>query len=490
MSVIILQRFANREYRLTQQDIFAGGKKAGDKYAEKQAEKYAIAVRDTYVLQQEIQQGEAASISEGRLERRNFGEVDARLGIRALDIIDEFQQIAATKKNKGGWGFQPNPTKFTRNARHRLLEAGAVIDKEFGLNCYEVTVTLPGSGHRAYRTLANWSGWLINRLLREVSRNTQTSHWFYVWELQKRGALHLHFAIAARDISDAKRVAEKLEFDWFELLLELEEKTDVELFRRDPRTTWRNRPEKWQSHVAPITKSCAAYFSKYAGKSAFSQSANDKRYCPSRWWGSSSAVKKSIESERRKWKFEASASCAREIKSILQDFLLEKQPIKTYSYDFNLGQTKNGTNLGGGEVWIKYYETEDFKKLHFLEEYYLFKVQEILRRHGYADMDTQTWKDADMACLHPYDADIEKRRHHLSNADMQTYRPSLTPSYPANSLSRKLSKSRGTQPKATLELRVRLIQFLSGGGEALAPVATPTEYWQGELFCKELYSRH
>lgn len=367
---IILQRYANREYRLTQQTIAKRDRVLGDKYAEKQNEKYAQAVHDTYVLDQGFKNGLIGASPEDGGRVHSFGEVDARLGIRALDIIDEFRQKTVCFQRRGGWGFQAKPTSFTKNARHRLLEAGAVIDQEFGLNCYEVSLTLPGSLDAAFKVVAAYSGWLCDRLLREVRRNPETQHWFYVWEFQKRGALHMHFAIAGSNLSEVKKVAQKLEYMWFELLLELEEKTGVELFRKNRRATWRNRPEKWQSHVAPITKSCAAYFSKYASKcSNPGKQRNSPYYYPARWWGSSRAIKQGINLRRHRYEFEGSNADMGKIFSYLRSWLDDPSKIKSYSYNFDLGKSKLGNPLGGGEVEISYYQDEGFVRMQTWEPY-------------------------------------------------------------------------------------------------------------------------
>jgi hypothetical protein len=483
------------------QDILSPKPKGGDKYVELQAEKYAIAARDTYVLQQEMKQGEAALISDGKLERRLFGEVDARLGIRSLDIIDEFQQMAGVKKNPGGWGFKSRPTKFTRNARHRLLEAGAVVDAEVGKNVYVVTLTLPGGTDKALETLANYSGWICNRLLLEVRRNTKNLYWFYVWERQKRGALHMHFAIGSSNISDAKKVAETLEYQWFELLLELQDKTDVDLFKRRDGGSWRNRPEEWRSEVAPVRKSVAAYFSKYASKSTNESSDTNNKYYPARWWGSSRAIKQGIKQRREKWEFKASLSCSKEIKTVLEKFLVNQPRLKKYDYHFELGKTANGANLGWGDVCINYYGDAEFAQMQKLEEYYMFQVLDVLRRHGYADIDTQTWCSADVNCPTPYDADLACRHDFYAGINIKSRIPSPPPLSQPSPDSRKLRMSRGTQPQATLDIRARLIKFLAGGGgevptnildnrphqEANKPIV---EYVQGELFSIELLRRY
>lgn len=491
MSTILLQRFANREYRLTNQSILSPQKQKGDKYKEKQAEKYAKAVHSTHVLSKSLEQGLVADYSNEDSRFSVFGEVEAREARRALDIIDEFHLVQKVVQ-KGGWGKLPKPTKFTKNARHRLLEAGAVIDKECGLNAWEVTVTLPGSGKANCDALCAYSGWIMNEITREL-RKEKCLYWFYVWELQKRGALHLHLLLADKE-RDLHYLAQRIEQRWWVLLQSLSARLNQDLFKKLSRGTWRQKPWKWQSHVAKIRKSTAAYFSKYAGKGSndIQSSAKFKTVgTPSRWWGSSRTVKKAITASRARWSWELSPSVSLEVELLLEDFLNQKHKLKSYRYDFDLGVTRNGTNLGGGRVSINYYNDKDFKAMQTWEEYYILAVADILRRHGYADMDTQTWSDADMACKPLLYADMEKHRETQTSGINVRRTPSPTPPNQQSSTSRKLSRARGTQPEATLALRARLIQFLGGGvGEVSSdrPDCTPIpEYIQGTLFNTNYY---
>lgn len=491
---IILQRFANREYRLTHQDVIGGKPNRGDKHTEKQAEKFAIAVRDTYVLQQELQQGESASISDGRLERRSFGEVDARLGLRALDIINEFHLVQKVVQ-KGGWGYLSKPTQFTRNARHRLLEAGAIVDKFCGLNAYEITCTLPGSTSDSMRLLAENTGWIMNELTR-VIRKAKCKYWFYVWELQKRGALHLHLLVASPE-KNMESLAETLQSRWWVLLKSISAKEGRDAFARRTGGTWSKSPFRWQSHIAPIRKSVAAYFSKYAGKGSSTSSkssTHNRAFCPSRWWGCSTEIKAQIKAHRQKYILNTSTATSHRIKEYLESWLRDPGLLKSYQYEFQLGKTTLGRDIGGGKVQINYYTDDAFARLQSWESIMWDAVLAIAHEAGEYDYPTQTWTNADMACRHVLYADMDKRRHDTSNADMSKHTPPPPPLSQQSSSRRKLSKSRGTQAKPTLDLRACLVQFLTGGGggdptrildnKPHQPLLERvTEYIQGELFC-------
>jgi hypothetical protein len=106
-----------------------------------------------------------------------------------------------------------------------------------------------------------------------------------------------------------------------------------------------------------------------------------------------------------------------------------------------------------------------------------------------------------MACPTPYDADIERRHDFYSGINYKSRTPSPAPHSQQSSDSCKLRISRGTQPKATLEIRAQLVKFLNGGaGEAITSIPDSSlhpkldkpriEHIQCELFCKELYNEY
>lgn len=260
----------------------------------------------------------------------NYREIASRK-TALLDIIKKSQQV---RKYERPWGKVQTPKSFTRNAKQKILEAGAVVDKYIGKQgSYELTLTIPGSGTVVYDVVARWSGYIVNRMLQVIRRLTAKGldiHWFFVWEHQKRGALHQHWCIAIKDepmLTDY--VCRLLKAKWFELLQELSDKSGVDLFRRKGFVgSWRERPDVWQFSINPVRKSVAAYFSKYMSKNLETseynkarKAARDKRcgapeagvkgamvlsLCPSRYWGCSSSIRKMTKANSVTSKFEVS----------------------------------------------------------------------------------------------------------------------------------------------------------------------------------------
>lgn len=235
---------------------------------------------------------------------------------RLLDIIEKSQQPSKTDRI---WGKPQSLKRFTINAKQHILEAGAVVDRDCGRdNSFELTLTVPGSGYDVYRIVSEWSGWIVNRqtqVIRRLEAKGVEVYWFFVWEHQKRGALHQHWCIAVPDDPMmADYICRQIRKKWWQLLAELSEKTLIDLFRKKGSFgTWRDTPSVWQSSVSPIEKSVAAYFAKYASKNVQTSKYNQKRretlaradksklnrtrqnpvfaLCPSRYWGANMRIK-------------------------------------------------------------------------------------------------------------------------------------------------------------------------------------------------------
>lgn len=239
---------------------------------------------------------------------------------RHLDIIKKSQHLP---KKHCNWGKEQTTKYFGTNAKQKILQSGAIIDREFDREkTFEVTCTIPGSTKEAMQAVSRYSGWIVNRqlqVLRRYSKKPGNLVFFFVWEFQKRGALHQHWCISGKlSAEEIRSVCGKLKDMWFRCLSEIEEKEGIDCFeRRGFQGTWKNDSQKWQWNIASIKKSVAAYFSKYCSKNAKKSSWVKKRilgqvkegktlnkakkemqqklYYPSRFWGSSQYLKQRIK---------------------------------------------------------------------------------------------------------------------------------------------------------------------------------------------------
>ena len=188
--------------------------------------------------------------------------------------------------------------RFGNIQAQRIHECGASLemlahDPRF---CHVTTLTLPANYHEAFECIAAHSGAIINSLFQPLrDKYPDTNHWFFVWEYQRRGALHAHIAHYHPDECEGMLIGNILIEQWHKILCEISENSGVDLFlsAQKDRCTIR---QFHQHHTQPMRKSVAGYFSKYASK-AGQKEGNDyirkfsQMYPPSRFWGCSKQVK-------------------------------------------------------------------------------------------------------------------------------------------------------------------------------------------------------
>jgi len=218
-------------------------------------------------------------------------------------------------KDKNGFGIMGQRCpKFTKHAKNTIRWGASAIEFAFGLNrCVFLTGTLPGSTLDSQLVFAANSSWFIDRinkwLLKHFSINGEVFR-LSVWELQKRGALHLH-AVVAVPAGATQSLIDSFQAYWIHLLESLSDSTGTDLFARaaggSHRGNYLERVKKngkrgalkdVMCYGAVVTKSVSGYLSKYLSKSA-----GDYKYgvqpsfYPARWWSVSRAVKTLIASQ-------------------------------------------------------------------------------------------------------------------------------------------------------------------------------------------------
>lgn len=219
-----------------------------------------------------------------------------------LDLISKFQRAlkpSTVKHQKRGYGETPRTRNFAVSAGQALRESGSAIDMlcEGDVSkCRVVTLTLPASGHDAYKCLSDYSAYATNRLLQIIRREKNGSFfYFYCIEHQKRGALHWHICLFHEDREQSRVLGEKLVSKWKDILLDIGGKGGVDLlfskgFGRQVESS------EMQSLNQEMYAGCASYFAKYAGKTVMRgregsekdiNCINAARYPVSSFWGRS-----------------------------------------------------------------------------------------------------------------------------------------------------------------------------------------------------------
>jgi len=196
---------------------------------------------------------------------------------------------------------QPKPRKdykrhpLSNKARHKILHFGGLFDHSDKKRQLFLTGTLPGSSDsslEAFTALSPYVGKLVQTYLpRALSLSAKELRYLWVWELQARGALHVHIAIELPSVELARELRGKWRDIWVSVLRAAAEKAECDLFERRYGGSWASRPDVWQSDAEPVKKSIARYISKYQGKG----SKGEEKYFPKRWYGVSTRLRKELK---------------------------------------------------------------------------------------------------------------------------------------------------------------------------------------------------
>lgn len=209
----------------------------------------------------------------------------------SLDITSELEDSRPERvsKQKPGFGGDPKPTKFGNNARRTLLRAGGALELMHGgaTRVLFLTGTLPGSTDTAMDAIARYSSYVVHRLKTWVRDNGGSSYAMYVWERQKRGALHIHYAVYIEEGNDGRRIYHGFKQYWYKLMCAVSDQSGVDLFAKKKGGSWRSNPKVVQAKAVWCQRSVAAYLAKYLSKkvNCIGEGGWAPTYYPVRWWG-------------------------------------------------------------------------------------------------------------------------------------------------------------------------------------------------------------
>lgn len=355
---ILLQFSPNNECRLSLQAINAPRKKRGDSASQRESSKYAHLVQSSQV---EVVRGFSMSaVLNTGCDRKNIivthDEADATEKVRltSLDIICKLQQSEKTykerrkKRVKSGYGLLGRVSRFTKSARRRIISAGAILEARCKnpASSVLVTCTLPGSSANAIAELPKWTGYLVNRCFSRVRaawnvaeswRPAQLS-WFYTWEIQKRGALHLHLCLWTNEPAFSEYLGTVFKEAWVNTIKDIDTKCQSDLCtKHDGKSCWLS--QYWQNDVSVVRKSVARYISKYVSKdNTKSVVRNGARIHPSRWWGMDRLLTQEVVRNSPQIKARAlSESRATGLFAILVKEIADMGVVQSYSWNADIG---------------------------------------------------------------------------------------------------------------------------------------------------------
>ena len=216
-----------------------------------------------------------------------------------LDGQSKLQDLLKQDREpKTGHGGHIRARRFTRYAAQWIREAAACLERECGTNVVFCTATLPGSTTAAMKVLAAYSSYLTELLNQWLRDNVEGVMMIGVWEFQKRGALHLHWAVGRKAPGGLEVIKTELKTWWCKVLARLSRETGIDLFGRQHGGSWAKHWNKVQVDVEPVRKSISRYLSKYITKGHRLRN-NEHAFPPASWWSCSSAIKQLVRSARK-----------------------------------------------------------------------------------------------------------------------------------------------------------------------------------------------
>lgn len=300
---------------------------------------------------------------------------------RSLDIIHEVQankrqakqDAKLDRKLNGRIGFGRLPrrsTKFTRLARQRILSGGTIVKRASTSpsDSTFVTLTVPGNTEGVGDSIARWATYLANRALqaiRDSKRRGNPCEYFYCWEYQKRGVLHMHLVIFSPKPGISFSVGNAVVERWFGALKSLQDKGVDAFSRRGGRECV--LPKYWQADVQPCQKSVAAYVSKYVTKqqaqgSRVSADSPHGKVCfsPGRFWGMSRNLVQSVRrfSSKAVVRGLTEDDCSSLVARIVDKLLNSKGLVQEYHYSFDVDCGER--HIGSGFRYLFYLADESY----------------------------------------------------------------------------------------------------------------------------------
>lgn len=184
--------------------------------------------------------------------------------------------------------------KLTEKARHRIMHHGGLFSDENKNRQVFLTGTLPGSTVQAMEALTHLAPQVVKSVQTYIPRylnvGAKQLRYIWVWELQKRGALHMHLIVECENEKKASELVEGWSAIWVAVLRSAAKKADCDLFERWYGGTHKDNEENWQIKAEICKKSVARYLSKYESKG----SDGERKYFPPRWYGISSQLRRDM----------------------------------------------------------------------------------------------------------------------------------------------------------------------------------------------------
>lgn len=198
---------------------------------------------------------------------------------------------------RAGFGGLAKPTRFGKVAKQVIREAGAVMDRSYGRNVLFLTWTLPGHSQEIFDVATRFSAQFVQDVLQWLRDTVANCVYAWVYEFQKRGALHQHIVLASEDDAGLESVLQMFGLRMRKFFVKWSRQANCNLFYSEKTQRLNIRASLYGQKAERATKSAARYLTKYLSKHR-SKDGLDNSHCPSRWWRVSKKCNALIRSQR------------------------------------------------------------------------------------------------------------------------------------------------------------------------------------------------
>lgn len=216
---------------------------------------------------------------------------------RSSPLLDKHRKSRRGMRIGGRLRFLPSNTRFTLAGKNFVKDGAHLLEHmSEGLTLF-VTLTVPGGTEDAYKAVSVGSGYIVDRFNRWIRYKTDKGYFLYVWEVQKRGAPHLHYMLRLPYGSNGSAFKEEVRAEWRKILLDVSEQCGIDLFQRKAGGTWKDDATKPVIDVRSVWGNCGSYLAKYLSKQQ-TKSGGSQPWRPGRWWGVSSPLRELVKAYR------------------------------------------------------------------------------------------------------------------------------------------------------------------------------------------------
>lgn len=248
-------------------------------------------------------------------------------------------------------------TKFGNPAITRIFRAAGACDRfdsDVG-NYLFLTATLPGDTDEAKWSIAEYAHIVIDRLKSWLSKRLKDRKEFYVWENQKRGALHFHYCLYCPDKAVQAEISKNFKREMVRLYDGIGKERNCDLWGRWRDKTVRYRTAILQARVEVVYKSVASYMAGYFsdGRNKHGNDANYPYY-PRRWFGVSRPLSALVKdyTDLETYEFNSLKDCLELMHEIREELLDNALTYKDFKH-----------KVGEGKTHASYHEQKTQKEL-------------------------------------------------------------------------------------------------------------------------------